>query len=106
MVMPTLDEDLEMIEAADYVALLREAPEKANAELAAMWRDVLGRRDPVEIIGNAILWCSRAAITGAVAECVSMILDRVPREHRAQMTSTLDTLERHSRGEASLFDVW
>jgi hypothetical protein len=95
-----------MIEAADYLALLREAPDKANAGLAAMWRDVLERRDPVEIVGHAILWCSRAVIAGAVGECVRMILDRVPRKHRAEMTATLDTIERYSREDATLVDVW
>jgi len=77
-----------------------------NAELTTLWHDVLGRRDPVEIVGHANLWCSRAVIAGAVAECVRMILDRVPGKHRAQMTATLDTIERYSRGDASLVDVW
>jgi hypothetical protein len=95
-----------MIEAADYLALLREPPDKANAGLAAMWHGVIDRRDPVEIVGHAILWCSRAVIAGAVGECVRMILDRVPRKHFAEMTAVLDTIERYSRGDATLVDVW
>ncbi|MEO8844606.1 MAG: hypothetical protein ABI704_23690 [Kofleriaceae bacterium] len=104
--MPTLDEDLETRESADLAAVLHKAPDRANTELAAMWHEVLRRRDPVEIVGNAILWCSRAVIAGAVGECVRMILDHVPRMHHAQMTAMLDTIEHHSRGDASLVDVW
>lgn len=78
----------------------------ANAKLAELWRDVLERRDPVEVVGHAILWCSRAVIAGAVAECVRRIVDRVPSRHRAQMVSTLDTIERYARGDATLEEVW
>ncbi|MFT3694135.1 MAG: hypothetical protein QM831_13405 [Kofleriaceae bacterium] len=103
---PTLDDDLEEREAADYAAILREPAESANTALARTWQAILDRRDPIEILGHAILWCSRPVIAGAVGECVHLILDRVPNKHRAPMIALLDTLERHARGDASLLDVW
>ena len=91
-------------DSSDLVAIL-DGPQP-DADLAAMWDQVVGRRDPVEILGNAVLWCPQPMLAGAVAECVRLVIDRAPRGARARLVATLDLLARHARGEASLEDVW
>lgn len=66
---------------------------------------VLRGSDPTEILANVVLWCSLQILAGAVGECVRLIIDRV-RKRREQMTTTLDTIERYSRGVATLEEVW
>ncbi len=104
--MPSLRQELEERDAADLAAILEQDPDRADGELAAMWQAVLDRRDPVEILGNAVLWCSQAVLAGAAAECVRLIVGRVRKEHLAPMTALLETVERCSRGRVALEDVW
>lgn len=80
--------------------------DRADGELAAMWQAVLDKRDPVEILGNGVLWCSQQVLAGAVAECVRLIVGRVRKKHLESMTALLETVERYSRGRVALEDVW
>lgn len=102
--MGSLREVLEDRDSTDLVAMLD--GDQPDADLASMWQGVLERRDPVEVLGNAVLWCLQPIIAGAVAECVRLVVDRVRPSSRPRLVATLDLLERHARGHATLEQVW
>jgi hypothetical protein len=99
-----LREELEERDAADIAAMLE--GDRPDDALAAMWRAVLDRRDPVEIVGHAVLWCTRPVLAGAVAECVRLVVDRARRKLQPRLAAVLDLLDRHAAGTATLEDVW
>jgi hypothetical protein len=95
----SLREELEERDAAEIAAMLE--GDRPDAALATMWSAVLDRRDPVEILGHAALWCARPVLVGAVAECVRLVVDRARKKLQPRLVAVLDLLDRHARGMAT-----